>query len=65
MVLLVLPAHLEIRERLVQQVPQVQWVPVVVLVNVENKVFLDLLASLELQDKMGNPVEKEKEAHLV
>lgn len=45
--------------------PQVQWVPVVVLVNEENKVFLDLLASLELQAKMGNLVGKEKEAHLV
>lgn len=64
-VLLVLPAHLEIRERLVQQVPQVQWVPVAVLVNEVNKVSLDLLASLALQAKMVNLVGKEREAHLV
>lgn len=65
LVLLVLLAHLEIRERRVRQEPQAPWVPVVVLVNEENKVFLDLLASLELQAKMENLVGKEKEAHLV
>lgn len=65
MALLVLPAHLEIRERLAQQVPLARWVPVEVLVNEENKVFLGLLASLEPQAKMGNLVGKEKEAPLV
>lgn len=65
MALLVLLAHLEIRERLAQQVPLAQWVPVEVLVNEENKVFLGPLASLEPQAKMGNLVAKEKEAPLV
>lgn len=36
-----------------------------VLVKEENKVFLDPLASLEPQAKMGNLVQEEKEAPLV
>lgn len=65
MVLLVLLAHLEIRGRLVQLVPQVLWVPVAVRESEENKVSLGLLASLELQARMVNLVGKESEAHLV
>lgn len=65
MVLLVLLGPLEIRERQVQLVPLVLWVPVVVRESEENKVFLDLLASLELRARMVNLVGKESEVHLV
>lgn len=58
-------AHMEIRENLVQPDPLVLQVAAVVLVNEVNKAPLDLLASLEPPDKMGNLVEKEREALVV